>query len=80
MHQCLSFYRVPKNFKLKFVLEPKKLLIKKSIFTVKIPLIAPTLGGPGPPWPPSSYSYGCGAYQFIHGCKIGIMNITNTFF
>ena len=23
--------------------------IKKSIFTVKIPLIAPTLGGPGPP-------------------------------
>ena len=23
--------------------------IKKSFFTVKIPLIAPTLGGPGPP-------------------------------
>ena len=37
--------------------------IKKFIFTVKVPLIAPTLGGPGPPliyilggpgppWPP----------------------------
>ena len=45
----MPVFYVCKNFKLKFVLEPKKLLIKKSIFTVKIPLIAPTLGGPGPP-------------------------------
>ena len=45
--------------------------IKKSIFTVKIPLIAPTLGGrappdlyiggAAPPPPPGSYSYAlCG--------------------
>ena len=26
--------------------------IKNSIFIFKIPSIAPTLGGPGPPWPP----------------------------
>ena len=48
--------------KLKFVLEPKKLLQKwlecekkkKNVFTVKISLIAPTLGGPaGPAGPPN---------------------------
>ena len=34
--------------------------IKKSFFTVKIPLIAPTLGGPGPPWPPQFLLLCCG--------------------
>ena len=45
-----------KFLKSKFVLEPKKLLqkwlecgVKKSIFTVKCLLKAPTLGGLGPP-------------------------------
>ena len=53
-----------RNFlKLKFVFEPKKLLqkwIKKNIFTVKIPLIAPTLrgGGGGGRAPPDLYSGG----------------------
>ena len=52
------------EFEINFVLEPPKIVakmagiwIKKSIFTVKIPLVAPTLGGLGPPGPPSSYSY-----------------------
>ena len=58
---CLFFYVCithVKILKLKFVFEPKKLLqkwrLKKNIFTVKIPLIAPTLGGggQGPPPPP----------------------------
>ena len=51
--------------KINFVLKPKKLLqkwlecgSKKSIFTVKVPLIAPTLGGPGAP--PDLYIGGAG--------------------
>ena len=43
--------------------------IKKSIFTVRIPLIAPTLGGGGAdlyiggPGPPGSYPYGMGVQR-----------------
>ena len=37
------------KFALKNVAKMAGMRIKKFIFTVKVPLIAPTLGGPGPP-------------------------------